>query len=80
MIFHPELVKTFEYYGTQVLGLFSEDVKDDKLIDFIENLIAKRDAARAAKDWPKSDSIRAELVEMGIEVQDTPEGTKWRRI
>ncbi len=74
-----ELVKTFDYYGNQVLGLFPEDAKDDKFTDSIEQLIAERDAARATKDWSHSDSIRGKLAEMGIEVQDTPEGTKWRR-
>jgi cysteinyl-tRNA synthetase len=74
------LVKTFDYYGNQVLGLFTEHIIDDSLLDSIKDLIAKRDAARTAKDWPQSDSIREELTEMGIEIQDTPEGTKWRRI
>ena len=46
----------------------------------IEKLIAKRNAARETKAWSESDSIRDELIEMGVEVQDTPEGTKWRRI
>jgi cysteinyl-tRNA synthetase len=75
-----ELVKTFDYYGNQVLGLFTEHITDDSLLASIKALIAKRDIAREAKDWSKSDSIREELIEMGIEVQDTPEGTKWRRI
>ena len=75
-----ELVKTFDYYGNQVLGLFTEHIIDDSLLDSIKDLIAKRDAARTAKDWSQSDSIREELTEMGIEIQDTPEGTKWRRI
>ena len=75
-----ELVKTFDYYGNQVLGLFTEHIIDDSLLASIKDLIAKRDAARTAKDWPQSDSIRDELTQMGIEIQDTPEGTKWRRI
>ena len=75
-----ELVKTFDYYGNQVLGLFTEHIIDDSLLASIKDLIAKRDEARTAKDWSQSDSRREELSEMGIEVQDTPEGTKWRRI
>ena len=74
------MVKTFDYYGNQVLGLFTEHIIDDSLLASIKDLIAKRAAARTAKDWSQSDSIRDELSEMGIEVQDTPEGTKWRRI
>jgi cysteinyl-tRNA synthetase len=41
-------------------------------------LVAERDAARAAKDFAKSDKIRERLQAMGLEVMDTPEGTKVR--
>ncbi|MDH3583309.1 MAG: class I tRNA ligase family protein, partial [Phycisphaerae bacterium] len=37
------------------------------------------DEARSAKDYARADAIRAELEEMGIEVQTTKEGTTWRR-
>ena len=75
-----ELVKTFDYYGNQVLGLFTENMIDNSLLASIKDLIAKRDMARSVKDWSRSDSIREELAKMGIEIQDTPEGTKWRRV
>ena len=75
-----ELVKTFDYYGNQVMGLFPENSADELSQSVIEKLIAKRDAARETKAWSESDSIRDELIQMGVEVQDTPEGTKWRRI
>jgi cysteinyl-tRNA synthetase len=41
-------------------------------------LIAERDEARAAKDFARSDEIRDRLQAMGLEVMDTPEGTKVR--
>jgi cysteinyl-tRNA synthetase len=41
-------------------------------------LIAERDQARAAKDFARSDEIRVRLQAMGLEVMDTPEGTKVR--
>ncbi|MHB1928352.1 MAG: cysteine--tRNA ligase [Acidimicrobiales bacterium] len=41
---------------------------------------AERDQARAAKDWPRADSIRDELVADGLVVEDTPEGTRLRRV
>lgn len=41
-------------------------------------LVAERDRARAAKDFAKSDAIREELQGMGLEVMDTPDGTKIR--
>jgi cysteinyl-tRNA synthetase len=44
----------------------------------IESLIAQRNAARAAKDWPKSDALRQDLLALGVEIKDTPTGTTWR--
>ncbi len=41
-------------------------------------LVGKRDAARAARDFASSDEIRDRLSAMGLEVMDTPEGTKIR--
>jgi cysteinyl-tRNA synthetase len=44
----------------------------------VQGLLADRAAARAAKDFAKSDTIRAELAALGIEILDTPQGTDWR--
>jgi cysteinyl-tRNA synthetase len=41
-------------------------------------LVGERDGARVAKDYAKSDEIRERLQAMGLEVMDTPEGTKIR--
>ena len=41
-------------------------------------LMAERDEARAAKDFAKADAIRDRLEAMGLEVMDTPEGTRVR--
>jgi cysteinyl-tRNA synthetase len=41
-------------------------------------LVIERDVARAAKDYAKSDELRERLQAMGLEVMDTPEGTKVR--
>jgi cysteinyl-tRNA synthetase len=41
-------------------------------------LIVERDQARAAKDFARSDEMRDRLQAMGLEVMDTPEGTKVR--
>ena len=45
----------------------------------IEGLIAQRERARADKDFARADEIRDQLMEMGIILEDTPDGTHWRR-
>ena len=59
-----------------VLGLFIKQEK--KSLDAeVEELIEKRQAARAAKDWATADAIRDKLKEMNIILKDTPDGVKW---
>ena len=62
-----------------VLGL-NLDRKEEILDEEIENLIAERQAARKAKDFARADEIRGLLLEKGIELKDTREGVKWKRI
>ena len=45
----------------------------------IQTLIAERVQARTNKNWARSDEIRALLLSEGIELEDGPEGTTWRR-
>jgi len=45
----------------------------------IEELIRKREEARKKRDWETADEIRKKLHEMGIILEDTPEGVRWRR-
>jgi len=44
----------------------------------IQDLIAKREAARKAKDWARADEIRAQAASSGIVLEDGPTGTTWR--
>jgi cysteinyl-tRNA synthetase len=44
----------------------------------VRTLVAERDAARAGKDFGRADEIRDRLQAMGLEVMDTPEGTRVR--
>ncbi|EOU9602930.1 cysteine--tRNA ligase [Cronobacter dublinensis] len=51
---------------------------DDEVAE-IEALIVKRLEARKAKDWAAADAARDRLNEMGIVLEDGPQGTTWRR-
>ena len=62
-----------------VLGIIIEK-KEESLYSDIESLIEERQAARKNKDFAKADEIRDKLLEMGIELKDTREGVKWKRI
>lgn len=64
---------------TGVLGLVYNR-KENTLDDEIETLIKKRTEARKAKDFKTADEIRDKLKEMGIILEDTPQGVKWNRI
>ena len=70
--------------GLNLLGLTREDLRvspADAAIDMegIDRLIARRQEARAAKDFDQSDAIRAELASKGVEVMDgDPLGWEWK--
>ncbi|NRN27870.1 cysteine--tRNA ligase [Photorhabdus heterorhabditis] len=71
-----------------ILGLLEQEPEqflhssvqvDDEDIAKIEALIKQRNDARKNKDWALADSARDQLNEMGIELEDGPQGTSWRR-
>lgn len=64
---------------TYVLGLLYNR-KTETLDDEVEKLIEQRTAARKAKDFKTADEIRNKLKEMGIVLEDTPQGVKWSRV
>ena len=73
-----EAVNTFFKTMTDVCGIITE--KKAEILDAeIEQMIADRQAARKAKDFAKADEIRNKLLEMGIVLEDTREGVKWKR-
>ena len=61
-----------------VLGVF--EFGEDTLSPELSALLAMRDAARKKKNFAESDRIRKELLASGIEVEDTPTGTRWKRV
>ena len=75
--FLQHLEKWLAIFGVDIDKLTTEKVSDDDAE--IEELVKKRDEARKNKDFATSDTIRDQLAEMNIILQDTPKGTKWRR-
>ncbi|HIF9336189.1 TPA: cysteine--tRNA ligase [Photobacterium damselae] len=69
-----------------VLGLLGQEPEvflqsgaNDNDVAEVEALIQQRLDARAAKDWAAADQARDKLTEMGIILEDGPQGTTWRR-
>ena len=63
---------------SDVCGLIVE--KKEELLDAdVEALIEERQAARKAKNFARADEIRQQLLDMGIVLEDTREGVKWKR-
>lgn len=84
-----EFATTLKYFG-RVLGLLEDDAQaflqaksgstDDELDEAaIQKLIDERSEAKSSKDYAKADEIRDHLVSKGISLEDTPNGTTWRR-
>ena len=61
-----------------ILGIITEK-KEERLDSDIEALIEERQAARKAKNFARADEIRDQLSDMGIILEDTREGVKWKR-
>jgi cysteinyl-tRNA synthetase len=62
-----------------VLGLVLSDAEPE-ITDDVAELVKRRDEARATRDWAGADRIRDELLERGIQLEDTPNGTLWRKV
>jgi cysteinyl-tRNA synthetase len=62
-----------------VLGLWSMD-DDEELDAEIAALVNRRDEARERRDWAEADRLRDELRARGILLEDTADGTVWRRL
>jgi cysteinyl-tRNA synthetase len=75
-----ELVADFEKVLS--LDLLKEETIEihDELAEYIEEMIQKRQDAKKNKDYQLADSIRAELLEKGIVLEDTRQGVNWKKI
>jgi len=81
------LASTLRHLGS-ILGILESDpesyfkgsdVADGLSSDQIDQLVAERTAARALKNWAESDRIRDLLLAQGITLDDSKDGTSWRR-
>jgi len=65
---------------TTVLGFtFAAEAADDELVaGLVGYLIKLREQARTEKAFDRADAIRARLLELGVAIEDTPAGTRWR--
>ena len=61
----------------EVLGV--ELGEEQRIDEEVESLIVKRQEARQSKDFKTADEIRAKLTDMGIVLEDTPQGVRWKR-
>lgn len=62
----------------RILAVIGE-AKKESLPKEVEELIQKREDARRVKDWKTADEIRKKLFDIGIILEDTTTGVKWRR-
>ena len=64
----------------RVLGVIGEVKTEEALPKEAEELIQKREEARKARDWATADALRVRLRAMGVVVEDTPQGVRWRLV
>lgn len=58
---------------------FRQDEQGDIDVALIESLLEQRTAARAAGDYTAADSLRDQLTELGVVIEDSADGPQWRR-
>lgn len=69
----------FFNYIDSILGIFAAEEKTNSEEEEIGTLIEERNNARKAKNFKRSDEIRDLLAEQGIIIEDTPQGTRWKK-
>ena len=71
------ILNMFKELGS-IFGILQKEIKKEKLSDDIQKLVDEREEARKKKDWKKADEIREKLKNMGVLLEDTPDGIKWK--
>jgi cysteinyl-tRNA synthetase len=68
--------------GGDILGIIPEDVSQDVDSELVESLMEIildiRERYRADENWEQADSLRARLNELGVVIDDRPQGPVWR--
>ena len=75
-----ENIKTRLSLISNVLGILQDETFNNISEEFkskIDDLVAKRSNAKKNKNFELADAIREELLELGIEIKDSSDGTKW---
>ncbi|MCF7941778.1 MAG: cysteine--tRNA ligase [Spirochaetia bacterium] len=82
-VLSPSEKITLLYDIDKVLGLRIDKIPsltDEELDEECASLIREREEARRAKNYSRADELRDILKTLGIEIKDTPSGTKWKKI
>ncbi len=73
-------IASYFFYVNQLLDILDFGNKQEELLDDdIEKLIQERSLARKEKNFKRSDEIRDQLLAMGVILEDTKTGVKWKR-
>ncbi len=78
------LLGVFQHDPAQVIAEIVESARerlfpaDSERLATVQRLLAERESARLGKDWTQADVLRQRLLEAGVELRDTREGTTWR--
>ncbi len=73
------LVRMDSILGLEIADVREKEEKTEEAAPEIEELINQRQQARKEKNWKLADEIRDKLKDMGIALEDTPQGVKWRK-
>jgi cysteinyl-tRNA synthetase len=78
----PEIIAAFNHFD-RVLGVLSlrraEDATPPIPMAEIDAAIAARQDARRRRDFGEADRIRQDLLAKGVILEDSPQGTRWKR-
>jgi cysteinyl-tRNA synthetase len=72
------LITTFKEFGG-IFGILQREEMEEKIPDELRILIEERERARERKDYRTADEVRKRLEELGIILEDTPQGVKWKK-